>query len=148
MLARPGLYLAPFLAVLIAGCETAPPPPLSVTTALAPEAASEQVAAALENAGLTVERTADGLRATTTSASFIRCLPVMVGGGDDRRVFTEVRERRGLVDVRFAGNGRTTATWQTTYFGRYLNRVNNTPFEQPCESTGALERLIARALGG
>jgi hypothetical protein len=72
----------------------------------------------------------------------------MVGGGDDRRVFTQVSERRGVVEIGFVGDGRTTANWQTTFSGRYVNRVNNTTFERACSSTGALEALIVRALSG
>lgn len=147
MRASRAMRLACLLAVLLAACQTTPPP-RSATTDLAPDAARERVAGALQQAGLAVEQRADGLRVTTNQASFVDCLPVMVGGGDDRRVFTQVSERRGVVDIGFVGNGRTTASWQTSFSGRYANRVNNTTFEQACQSTGALEALIARALTG
>jgi len=142
------LRLAACLVPLLAACQTTPPPPSSATTDLGPDAAQEQVAEFLDDAGLAVERRADGLRVTTGSANFVECLPVMVNAGDERRVFTQVSERRGVVDIRFTGNGRTTATWQTQFTGRYENRVNNTTFERACNSTGRLERLIARALEG
>jgi len=146
MVTPPAVRLAACLVVLLAACQATPPPPSSATTDLAPDAAQDQVAEALGEAGLAVDRTADGLRVTTRSAAFVECLPVMVNVGDGRRVFTQVDERQGVVDIRFADNGRTTATWQTNFTGRYQNRVNNTSFERPCESTGQLERLIVRAL--
>ena len=140
--------LAACLVVLLTACQTTPPPPRSATSELAPDGARERVADALGGAGLSVEQTPDGLRATTRSARFVDCPPVTVSGGDERRLFTPVDERRGVVDIRFAGNGRTTASWQTSFTGRYQNRVNNTSFERPCASTGQLEGMIARALGG
>jgi len=148
MVTPPAVRLAACLLPLLAACQTTPPAPRSATTDLGPDAAQEQVAEFLADAGLAVERRADGLRVTTGSANFIECLPVTVHAGDDRRAFVQVSERRGVVDIRFAGNGRTTATWQTQFTGRYRNRVNNTTFERECESTGRLERLVARALEG
>ena len=148
MRASRAMRLACLLAVLLAACQSTPPPPRSATTDLAPDAARERVAEALQQAGLAVEQRPDGLRVTTNQASFVDCPPVMVGGGDGRRVFTQVSERRGVVEIGFVGNGRTTASWQTSFSGRYVNRVNNTTFEQACQSTGALEALIARALTG
>ncbi len=148
MRASCAMRLAPLLAVLFAACQPAPPLPRSATTDLAPDAARDRVAEALGQAGLTVQRTAAGLRATTSGPGFVECPPVMVSGGDDRRVFTQVSERRGVVEIGFAGNGRTTATWQTSFSGRYANRVNNTTFERACQSTGELEALIVRSLAG
>jgi hypothetical protein len=148
MIASRTIGLTAVLIGLLAACQPAPPLPRSTTTDLAPEAARDRVAEALGQAGLAVERTAAGLRATTSGAGFVDCPPVMVSGGDDRRVFTQVSERRGVAEVSFAGNGRTTATWQTSYSGRYANRVNNTTFERACQSTGELEALIVRSLGG
>lgn len=139
-------WLACCAVVLVAACQTAPPPPTSTTTTLDPDAARERLATALGEAGLRVERTPDGLRATTTSSAFVRCLPVTVST-DERQSFTQVSDRTGVVDVRFVGNDRTTATWQTTFTGRYLNRLTNTPFDRACDSSGQLEQLIVQTLG-
>ncbi len=132
---------------LLAACAGTPPPPTGATTALAPPAAADRLVQALAAEAVDVERRDDGLRLTTSSERFVRCLPVTVGGGDSRRVFVQVRERRGSLDIRLAGGeGGTTATWQGQWRGRYDNPVNNTSFEQACESTGALETLLLRAL--
>ena len=148
MFPRHAASAASALAFLVAACATTPPPPTSATTDLAPDAARDRVALALGQAGLAVEQTTDGLRVTTSSAAFVQCQAVTVGGGDGRRLFTQVSDRRGVVDIGFAGNGRTTATWQTSFTGRYMNQLNNMPFERPCRSTGNLEGLIARSLAG
>jgi hypothetical protein len=147
MRARSGLCLLSCLSVLLLACTAGPPPPSGTTTSLAPEAAADRLAEAATAAGVGVQRQADGMRLTTNSAQFVRCLAINVGGGDSRRVFTQVRERRGVLDVRLASAGATTeATWQGQWRGIYDNRVNNTTIEQPCTSTGALESLLARAL--
>ncbi len=145
------LLPAAALLVLLAACQIGgPPPPASTTTALAPEASTSRLVDALEAAGLDVEQRPDGLRVTTDDPRFVRCLPVNVRGGSgdgSRKVFTQVSERRGVLDVRIVGGGeRTQVSWQPRFTGRYRNRVNNTFFERPCESTGELERLLATTL--
>jgi hypothetical protein len=135
------------LAALAAACASAPPPPLQTTTSLTPEAAAERLTRSLQAEGFTIDRGAGTLTARTTVPRFADCPPVMVGAGDSRRVFTQVSERRSQAVVRFTeAGGQTQASWQTQFTGRYQNRVNNTTFERPCQSTGALENLLVRSL--
>jgi hypothetical protein len=149
MRARPGYRAAAAAMLLLAACAGGPPPPLETTTSLAPDAAADRVAQALRAEGFTVEQSADGLTARTTVPRFAECLPVMVGAGDSRRIFTQAAERRSEAVVTFTEAGdQTRASWQTRFSGRYQNRANNTTFEQSCESTGALENLLVRALAG
>jgi hypothetical protein len=150
--ARRGLSLASALAVLLSACATTPPPPAGTTTSLGIDAAVERLAQSASAEGLTIERETDGVTVRTDNRQFINCRPVSVGGGGgegSRNVFTPVDERRATADVRLASvGGQTQATWQTSFTGRYRNRVNNTTFERACESTGALEALFVRSLAG
>jgi hypothetical protein len=149
MVERRGSGTAVLLALLLVACTSGPPPPLQTTTSLAPDAAAERVAQALQAEGFTVERGAGTLTARTTGPRFADCPPVMVGAGDSRRIFTQAAERRAEAVVSFTQTGgQTRASWQTRFSGRYLNRVNNTSFEQACQSTGALEDLLVRSLAG
>jgi hypothetical protein len=150
MMAARALWLAAPLATLLAACAGGPPPPTEATTALPPAAATERLEQALTAEGVDVARQPDGLRVTTSDPRFVRCLPVNVrdsSGDSSRNVFTQVSERRGVVDVRVASVGdQTRVTWQPRFTGRYHNRVNNSFFDQPCESTGELESLLAQAV--
>lgn len=144
------------LALLVSACESNTPPSGGGIASMPPEETIEALAAALESEGLTVQRTEQGLRATSTAPGYTRCDPVNVrdGSGDgSRNVFTSVSETRAQADIRFtsadaAADERTQVTWQTTYTGRYHNRVNNTWFERPCRGTGSLGRLLESSLGG
>jgi hypothetical protein len=149
MVARRAPWTAASLAWLLAACTSGPPPPLQTTTTLAPEAAAERVEQALRTEGFTVERDADTLTARTTGPRFAKCLPVMVGAGDSRRIFTQAAERRAEAVVSFTeAGGQTRVSWQTHFSGRYPNRANNTTFERACDSTGALEDLLVRSVAG
>jgi hypothetical protein len=152
MMARRGLWLAAPVAMLLAACAGGPPPPTEATTTLAPAAATERLEQALAAEGIEVAPQPDGLRVTTNDPRFVRCLPVNVrdsSGDSSRNVFTQVSERRGVVDVQVASVGdQTRVTWQPRFTGRYHNRVNNSFFDQPCESTGELESLLAQAVAG
>ena len=152
MLERWTLRVATPLLVLVAGCETSPPPPGAARTSEPVAAAIDDVATTLEAEGLNVERTADGLRATSAAPGFTRCDPVNVrdGSGDGtRNVFTPVSERQAVADIHFTPiDPGTRVSWQTSYSGRYHNRVNNTWFERSCDGTGSLERLLESAVQG
>lgn len=147
---RNGLVAAT-LAVLLAGCQEGPPPPESAASAAPEQSVESRVETALRGNGLTVEETANGLRATSDSDRFARCDAVEVGGGDSSsaRQFTPPESVSATADITFTPSGSgTEATWQTSYSGNYLNRENNEPFERPCEGTGALEDLIQKAVDG
>lgn len=147
---RNGLVAAT-LTVLLAGCQEGPPPPESAASAGSEQSVESRVEAALRSNGLTVEETANGLRATSTSDRFARCDAVEVGGGDSSsaRQFTPPESVSATADITFSPSGSgTEATWQTSYSGNYLNRENNEPFERPCEGTGALEDLLQKAVDG
>lgn len=152
MVWRHGAGVVVGLALLLSACESGPPPSGGAIASIPLEPTIEALAAALERKGLTVQRTEQGLRATSTAPGFTRCDPVDVrdGSGDgSRNVFTSVSESRAEAAIRFtADDTRTQVTWQTTYTGRYHNRVNNTWFERPCRGTGSLERLLESSLGG
>lgn len=152
MVWRHGAGVVVGLALLLSACESGPPPSGGAIASIPLEPTIEALAAALEREGLTVQRTEQGLRATSTAPGFTRCDPVDVrdGSGDgSRNVFTSVSESRAEAAIRFtADDTRTQVTWQTTYTGRYHNRVNNTWFERPCRGTGSLERLLESSLGG
>ncbi len=149
---RRGASISVALALLVSACESSPPPTGGAVARMPLEPTIEALATALEREGFTVQRTEQGLRATTTSPEFTRCDPVNVrdGSGDgSRNVFTSVSESRAEAAVRFTGGDtRTQVTWQTSYTGRYHNRVNNTWFERPCRGTGRLGRLLESSLGG
>ena len=139
------------LALVVAACQPAGPPPTSTSTSIAADAAQGQLAALLENRGFAVEQVPGGLTAISSSPDFAKCLPVNVsdGSGDGRRQFTQVQERRAMASVRFAPSAAgTDVSWSTRYSGRYLNRVNNSWFERVCQGTGELERLLETALPG
>ncbi len=147
---RNGLVAA-ILAVLLAGCQEGPPPPESAASAAPEQSVESRVETALRGNGLTVEETANGLRATSISDRFARCDAVEVGGGDSSsaRQFTPPESVSATADITFTPSGSgTEATWQTSYSGNYLNRENNEPFERACEGTGALEELIQKAVDG
>ena len=143
--------LVPILA-LVAACETGPPPPGAATTSEPVEPAIDDVASTLEREGLNVERTADGLRATSDASGFTRCDPANVrddSGDGTRRVFTPVSEEQAEAEIQFTPtDAGTRVSWQTSYSGRYHNRVDNTWFERSCEGTGSLERLLESAVQG
>ncbi len=138
------------LAVMLAACAPAgPPPPSGVSSSLAADAAQARLAATLEERGFAVEQVPGGLTAISSDPEFAQCLPVNVrdGSGDGRRKFTQVQERRAMASVRFApAAAGTDVSWSTRYSGRYLNRVNNVWFERVCEGTGELERLLEATL--
>lgn len=152
MVQRRRISAAGVLLLSLAACESGPPPPSGTTTAMPLEAAIEQVATVLEQERLEVDRTEQGLRATSTAAGFTRCDPVSLridSGDSDRNVFTPVSEPRAEAAIRFMpDDGHTAVRWQTTYTGRYHNRVNNTWFERRCRGTGSLERLLETSLRG
>ena len=150
MILRNGPVLWSLLCLMLAACQPAgPPPPTAAATAAPVADVQERVASALESAGFTVQRTATGLTASTTTDGFARCLPVNVrdGSGDGRNVFTEVSEQRAAATVAFRPTAAgTDVTWATRYGGRYRNRVDNTWFERACEGTGRLEALLSSAV--
>ena len=138
--------------VALAGCATGPPPPLWATSTAPVEAVRSRVSAALEQDGLEVEATPDGLRVASDAARFTRCRPVLVGGSsgsDSSRKMVRVEQRRGEARVHFtpAGEG-TRVDWATSYAGRYRNSIRNDHFTRACEGTGALEALLAAAVAG
>ena len=143
--------VAAALAVLLAGCQEGPPPPESAASAAPEQSVENRVETALRDNGLTVEQTAGGLRATSSSDRFARCDAVEVGGGDSgsSRQFTPPESVSATALVTFTPSGSgTEATWQTSYSGNYLDRESNEPFERPCEGTGALEDLLQKAVNG
>ncbi|MEZ5864459.1 MAG: hypothetical protein R3D25_10490 [Geminicoccaceae bacterium] len=143
--------VAAALTVLLAGCQEGPPPPESAASAAPEQSVESRVEAALRSNGLTVEQTANGLRATSSSDRFARCDAVEVGGGDSSsaRQFTPPESVSATALVTFTPSGSgTAATWQTSYSGNYLNRESNESFERPCEGTGALEDLLQKAVDG
>lgn len=145
-----GLALASLVA-LLAGCQEGPPPPESASSAAPEQSVESRVEAALRSNGLTVEQTANGLRATSTSDRFARCDAVEVSGdtSSSSRQFTSPESVSATALVTFTPSaGGTQATWQTSYSGNYLNRESNEPFERPCEGTGALEDLLQSAVDG
>ncbi|MEZ5866953.1 MAG: hypothetical protein R3D25_23795, partial [Geminicoccaceae bacterium] len=120
--------VAATLAVLLAGCQEGPPPPESAASAAPEQSVESRVEAALRSNGLTVEQTANGLRATSSSDRFARCDAVEVGGGDSgsSRQFTPPESVSATALVTFTPSGSgTAATWQTSYSGNYLNRESN-----------------------
>jgi len=142
--------LATTLLALLAACETGPPPPTAARTSEPVAAAIRDVAANLEGEGLAVERTGDGLRVTSKAEGFTSCRPVNVhddSGDSTRNVFTPVSETQATAEIHFTPiEPGTRVDWQTSYSGRYHNRVNNTWFERECEGTGRLERLLESAV--
>ncbi len=150
MVTRLGVGLV--LAMVLAACEPAgPPPPIGVATSLEAAAAQSRLASTLEDRGFVVEQVPGGLTAISSDPEFAKCLPVNVtdGSSDGRRQFTQVQERRAMASVRFApAAAGTDVSWSTRYSGRYLNRVNNVWFERLCEGTGELERLLRSTLAG
>lgn len=151
---RHGASVAVALALSVSACESGPPPPGGAIASMPLEPTIEALATALEREGLTVQRTEQGLRATSTAPGFTRCDPVNVrdGSGDgSRNVFTSVSDTRAQAAIRFSSAGSeadagTRVTWETSYSGRYHNRVNNTWFERACRGTGSLERLLESAV--
>jgi hypothetical protein len=151
---RHGASVAVALTLLVAACESGPPPPGGAISSMPLEVTIEALATALEQEGLTVQRSEQGLRASSTAPGFARCDPVNVrdGSGDgSRNVFTSVSDTRAQAAIRFTpadagADAGTRVTWETSYSGRYHNRVNNTWFERPCRGTGSLERLLESAV--
>lgn len=140
------------VAMLLAGCAAGPPPPFSAMSAAPIDTVKADVAAALERGGVKVERTADGLRASSDSVRFTSCVPVLVGGsggsGSSRKMI-RVDQRSATALVRFApSDGGTRADWSTSYSGRYHNSIRNDSFTRACDGTGALEALLATAVAG
>lgn len=148
----PGVLVVLALAMLLAGCAAGPPPPFSAMSAAPIDTVEASVAAALERDGAKVERTAEGLRATSDSVRFTSCVPVLVGGsggsGSSRKMI-RVDQRSATALVRFApSDGGTRADWSTSYSGRYHNSIRNDSFTRACDGTGALEALLATAVAG
>ena len=148
----PRLTWAIVLAGLVAGCQAGPPPPLSAASPASIDTVRGDVATVLEREGLTVEQTADGLRATSDAARFTRCRPVLVSGAsgsDSSRKMARAAERSATALVRFtSSDGGTRADWNTSYSGRYYDIVRNDHFTRDCEGTGALEALLVAAVTG
>lgn len=142
------------LAGLVVACQPAPPPgpppPRQATTSLDPEAARTSLAERLTAEGFTVEADVGGLRLRSDDPRFMACdvLTIRPRGGESEQTRLARPERTtttATIRIEAAGT-RTRLSWEPRFSGSYLNRLDNIRFEQPCRSTGVLERLLETAL--
>jgi hypothetical protein len=149
------LLIACLLAFAVAACRPpapppGPPPPLATSTSLDLETAREQLAERLLASGFSVVQRVGGLSVSTTDPRFASCDVISVrerGSDATRSRLTRADAVTATADIRIEVAGpRTRLSWQTRFSGSYLNRFDNIRFEQPCRSTGELERLLATAL--
>jgi len=145
------------LAALVAACQpvpaglpSGPPPPRQTTTSLDLETARATLAERLRGEGFSVERDVGGLRVRATDPRFMRCPVVQVRSLDrDSSKRQSARADRTIttVTIRVEEAGRRTSlSWQPTFTGSYLNRIENLRFERACASTGVVEQLLSTAL--
>ena|GEM_PF-959463 len=132
------------------GLPSAPPPARQTTSSLDLEAARATLAERLIAEGFTVERAVGGLHVRTTDPRFMRCPVLQVRSRDressQRRLVRPDRTvTTAAIRIEEAGP-RTRVSWQPTFTGSYLNRVDNIRFEQACADSGALAQLLSTAL--
>jgi hypothetical protein len=151
-------WRAPTIAVLgllaVAACQPpapppGPPPPLRTTTSLDLETARTTLTERLMAQGFSVDREVGSLVVRSTDPRFSACPVISVSelGRRDRSRLTRPDRTTATAVVRSeAAGARTLLTWQTSFSGSYLNRFDNLRFEEPCRSTGELERLLAGTL--
>jgi hypothetical protein len=146
--------LAALLGLLAAACQPAapagPPPPRQTTTGLELEAARTALADRLAAEGFTVEAAVGGLRVHSFDPRFMTCdvLTLRPRGSESEQTRLARPDRTTTtVAIRLEEAGaRTALSWEPRFTGSYLNRFDNLRFEQPCRSTGVLERWLATAL--
>jgi hypothetical protein len=151
------LVLSLGLAGLVAACQpgpasapAGPPPARQTTTSLDLEAARATLAERLIAAGFAVDQDVGGLRVRSTDPRFMRCasLPVRSRDSDSsQRQMARAERTTTTATIRLEQAGaRTRVSWQPSFTGSYLNRIENIPFEAPCRSSGVFEQLMSTVL--
>jgi hypothetical protein len=142
------------LAALVAACQPAPPPgpppPRQTTTSLDLQAARTTLTERLVALGFTVEADVGGLRVRSADPRFMRCDALKLrprGSESEQSRLTRADRTTTTAAIRIeAAGARTRLSWEPRFSGSYLNRLDNIRFDNPCRSTGELERLLATAL--
>lgn len=143
--------VAAAMAVLLAGCVSAPPPSSRVVSA-DPTTVRERVQMAMRADGLVATVRDDGTivaRSLQVPGDWARCPPVLVGrgGSNESKRMVTVRSRRVSLRVVLTPVGQaTTIDVDADFSGAYDNPETAASFDRACRSTGVLEaRLLAAA---
>jgi len=149
------LVLSLGLAGLLAACQPTPSaapaaPARQTTTSLDLETARATLAERLIAAGFAVDLDVGGLRVQATDPRFMRCATLPVRSRDrksSQRQMARADRTVTTATIRLEEAGaRTRVSWQPSFTGSYLNRLDNLRFDAPCRSTGAFEQLLSTAL--
>ncbi len=139
---------------ILLACAAGPPPaPVerSREVAAAPDAVRRQIEARLSALGFAMPEGPGGpARSSAASPDWATCETVVVSGGSNssQRDFAEPGARSAAVTVRYTPAGAGTRVDVATSFeATYQHRFRNTPFTEPCATTGELERALLAAAG-